>query len=107
MLITGFIRERIADEHLGVLFGTVQIASADLMTRDDHLARHTEGQAVEVLIDDILLHIEQRHTDRYALIQRFHGIHMGKDRTLCRAVAVVEIETARRLQRNQLFTADR
>ena len=105
VLIARFIRERIADKHLGVLFGTVEVASANLMTGDDQLAGYAERNAAHLFVNDILLHVEQRLADRNAVIQLFHREEMRADRALRRTVDVVKFETARRLDRNQLFTA--
>ena len=102
-----FIRERIGYKHLRVLFGAVEVASADLMTRDDELAGYAEGYSAHMLIDNILLHIEQRLADGNAVIELVHGIHMSKNGALCGTVAVVQLKSARRLNGNKLFSGGR
>ena len=107
VLVALFIGERVFNKHLGVLFGAVEVASADLMTRDDQLARHAEGYPPELFVNDILLHIEQRLADGDAVIELVHGVHMRKDSALCGTVAVVQLKSARRLNGNKLFSRGR
>ena len=77
------------------------------MTRDDQLAGHTERQTVEVLIDDILLHIEQRLADGNALVELFDGMHMCENGTFGGAVAVIKLEAVRRFNGHQFFARRR
>ena len=47
------VAERILYVGLGCLFGTVQVATAHLWSRDPQLAHGTDGQSIELLVNDI------------------------------------------------------
>ena len=58
-------------------------------------------------VDNIKAHIVERLTDGDILDFLIHQIGRGEDGTLCRSVAVVEMETSRRCQRGQFLSTRR
>ena len=85
----------------------VKVASAHLVSGYYQLARHTKGQAVEVFVNDILLHIAEQLSDRHAAVERVHRIVVSKYSTFGGAVGIIELVCLGRLNRHQLFAAHR
>ena len=86
--ISGFIRERVADEYFCGLFRTVQISSADLMTGNYKLSRNTKRQTVHIPVNNILLHIAVLLTERNTPVQLINNINMRTNGTLGRTVSI-------------------
>ena len=77
------------------------------MSRNNQLAGHTERNAAQLLVYNILLHVLQRHTDGNAVIQLFDAAAVRENGAFGRSVGVIKPEAVRRLDGNKPFSADK
>ena len=90
--------EGIRDEHLGGLFGTVEISTAHLRTTYPQLTTGADRQTVEVLIDNIQTKVVEGLTDGDILFVFTYPIVGGEDGALGGTIAIVHLIMLRRVQ---------
>ena len=100
------IAERILYVGLSSLFGSVQVATAHLWSSDPQLTHGTNGQSIELLVNDIESQIIQRLTDGDVQFVILHPVIRGENSAFRRAIAVVHLVVGRRVECRKFLTTN-
>jgi len=105
--ISGFSGKGILDIGLCGLFGAVEVAAAHLGAGDPEFAHGADGEAVELLVDDIEFQVVQRLTDGNVQFVILYPVFRDEDDTFRRAVDVVHLVIGRRIKRREFLATHR